>query len=54
MVAAGWRLSSYRVQGLGFQVIPGMALAANGDCCLAVMVFVPLQKDIMWLDVPVS
>ncbi len=53
MVAATHRLSAHSVQGLGFQVIPGMALTAYWVCCLTVMLLMPLQEDIVGLDVTV-
>ena len=53
MVAAAHRLSAHSMQGLGFQVIPRMALTAYWVCCLTVMLLMPLQEDVVGLDVTV-
>lgn len=41
------------MQGLGLQVITRVALAAYGLRCFTVMLLVPLQQDIVGLDVAV-
>lgn len=53
VVAATHRLSAHSMQGLGFQVIPRMALTAYWVCCLTVMLLMPLQEDVVGLDVTV-
>ena len=53
MVAAAHRLSAHSMQGLGFQVIPRMALTAYWVCCLTIMLLMPLQEHVVGLDVTV-